>query len=113
MKRGLVIGKFMPLHAGHIALIEFAATQCDELIVSMSFTNEDPIDPTLRFSWIEEIFRNNPIIKPSCSFDDFDDESLDIEKRTVIWGNFIKKKFPKIDVLISSEEYGKPFAEQL
>jgi HTH-type transcriptional repressor of NAD biosynthesis genes len=34
MIRGLVIGKFMPVHNGHIALINFAASQCDELIVS-------------------------------------------------------------------------------
>mgnify|MGYP003834889701 CR=1 FL=1 len=33
MKRGLVIGKFMLVHKGHIALINFAASQCDELIV--------------------------------------------------------------------------------
>jgi HTH-type transcriptional regulator, transcriptional repressor of NAD biosynthesis genes len=31
MKRGLVIGKFMHIHNGHIALIDFAASQCDEL----------------------------------------------------------------------------------
>lgn len=50
MKRALVIGKFMPIHNGHIALIEFAATQADEVIVSMSYTPNDPIDPDLRFT---------------------------------------------------------------
>lgn len=64
MKRGLVIGKFMPLHKGHIALIEFATTKCDELIVSMSYTDTDPIDPRLRFEWIKQQFSNNSRVKP-------------------------------------------------
>ncbi|MCC6288802.1 MAG: adenylyltransferase/cytidyltransferase family protein [Chitinophagaceae bacterium] len=51
MKRGLVIGEFMPLHKGHITLIEFATAQCDELIISMSYTDADAIDPQLRFAW--------------------------------------------------------------
>lgn len=54
MKRGLVIGKFMPIHNGHTALINFAASQCDELIVSMSYTPDDKINPELRFQWIKE-----------------------------------------------------------
>jgi HTH-type transcriptional repressor of NAD biosynthesis genes len=57
MKRGLVIGKFMPLHKGHIALIEFAAALCDELIVSMSYTDNDPIDPQLRLEKIAEHYQ--------------------------------------------------------
>lgn len=64
MTRGLVIGKFMPIHNGHVALITFAASQCDELIVSMSYTLEDKINPDLRFEWIKEIFKNQPKIKP-------------------------------------------------
>ena len=59
MRRGLVIGKFMPVHKGHLALIDFALTQCDELIVSMSYTVKDPILKELHicFGW-RLIFRN-------------------------------------------------------
>ena len=113
MKRGLVIGKFMPLHNGHIALINFAATQCDELIVSMSFTAADPIDAQLRFSWICEIFQHDRNIKPAISCDDFDDDSLPLENRMNRWKEFIERRFPKGDVLISSELYGEPFARAL
>ena len=31
--RGLVVGKFCPLHLGHEHLIEFAATRCTQLLV--------------------------------------------------------------------------------
>jgi len=60
MKRGLVIGKFMPIHNGHIALINFAKAHCDELIVSLSYT---PNDPQLRFNWTKEIFGKELNIK--------------------------------------------------
>lgn len=31
--RGLVVGKFCPLHRGHERLIDFAATRCQQLLV--------------------------------------------------------------------------------
>ncbi|SDC64184.1 AAA family ATPase [Niabella drilacis] len=113
MTRGLVIGKFMPLHKGHIALIKFAAWHCDELIVSMSYSDNDPIDGTLRFSWILEQFSADPKIKPHIIKDDFDDETLPLEDRTRIWAQKMKAVYPPIQVLISSEPYGAPFARHM
>jgi HTH-type transcriptional regulator, transcriptional repressor of NAD biosynthesis genes len=113
MKRGLVIGKFLPIHQGHIALIEFAAVQCDELIVSMSYTLNDAIPAALRFSWIVELFQDNPKIKANLLLDDFDDESLDLPERTRIWADVIRKHYPSIHLLFSSESYGDPFARNL
>lgn len=113
MKRGLAIGKFMPVHKGHLALIDFATKQCDSLIVSMSYTNQDPIPSHIRLQWLQQLLQSNPKIQVEISLDDFDDESLPLVERTKIWAAFIKKRFPKIDVLISSEEYGIPFAQHL
>jgi len=113
MKRGLVIGKFMPLHLGHIALIDFAASHCDELIVSMSYTDKDPIPGPLRHTWIERCFQDRPCIKTAIVKDDFDDESLPMERRTRLWCDFIRRTYPLIDVVFSSESYGEPFAETL
>lgn len=113
MKRGLVIGKFMPVHKGHIALIDFAAGQCDELIVSMSFTPGDPIAADFRFLWLKEIFKNRPAIKLHCVEDDFDNESLPLEERTKVWSDFIRRTYPPVHLLFSSEAYGAPFAKNL
>jgi HTH-type transcriptional regulator, transcriptional repressor of NAD biosynthesis genes len=113
MKHGLVIGKFRPVHQGHIALINFALQYCDELIVSMSYTPTDPIPHSLRFDWLKKIFEINPKIKVEESLDDFDSENLSLNERTKIWARFIEKRFPKIDVVVSSEEYGVPFAQHL
>lgn len=113
MIRGLVIGKFLPIHNGHIAMIEFAARQCDEVIVSMSYTPTDAIDAALRFSWIKEIFKDRPKIKPAIIEDNFDDPSLPLPMRTKQWAVVMQRVYPKIDVLVSSEEYGEPFAQHL
>ncbi len=113
MRSGLVIGKFMPLHLGHIALIHFAASQCDELIVSMTWTHTDVIPGPLRFAWIQEEFKENPKIKPELSPDDFDDESFPLAERMPFWADFIRKRFPTINCIYSSEQYGELLAAQL
>lgn len=113
MTRGLVIGKFLLLHEGHIALIRNAAAQCDELIVSMSYTPADPIDPPLRFSWIAETFRDQPSIHPFMIADDFDNDSLPLPERIKVWAEVMRKTYPPIDILFGSEEYGIPFAKNL
>lgn len=113
MKRGLVIGKFLPLHKGHVALITFAVRQCDELIVSMSFTKNDSIPSPVRLLWLKETFADSPHIKPEMVEDNFDDETLPLVDRTRIWADFIRKRFPPIDMIFSSEEYGDPLAKHL
>lgn len=113
MKRGIVIGKFMPLNKGHIALIHFAARHCDEVIVSMRYTDRDPIPGPQRFKWIKEEFQQQPTIKPEISFDDFDDETLTWDQRILGGGLFLKKRFPAIHYVFSSEEYGPRLAENL
>lgn len=113
MTRALVIGKFMPIHSGHIALIEFTASKADEVIVSMSYTANDSIDPKLRLAWIKGIFKNQPNIIPASIEDNFDHETLALPERTKIWADVISKAYPKIDVVVSSEPYGEPFAVNL
>lgn len=103
----------MPVHNGHRALIDFAKKHCDELIVSMSYTSNDPIEGDLRLSWLKDIFRNRPGIKIEKVVDDFDDESKSLEERTKLWAKFIQKKYPPIDLIITSEDYGEPFAKHL
>ncbi len=113
MKRGLVIGKFMPIHQGHIALINFAASQCDEVIVSMSFTDQDPIPGDGRLSWIKEVFHNQSNIHIHKIKDDFDDDTLPLKERTRIWADRMREVYPTVHLVISSESYGETFAENL
>jgi HTH-type transcriptional regulator, transcriptional repressor of NAD biosynthesis genes len=113
MTRGLVIGKFLPVHNGHVALIRFAASHCDELIVSMSYRNDDPIDPQLRVTWLRNIFACDKNILIGVIADDFDNDTLPWPERTLVWAQVIKKAYPPIHVVVSSEEYGPYFGDSL
>ena len=43
MIKGFIIGKFMPFHKGHEALIEYAKSKCDHLTVLVGFREGEPI----------------------------------------------------------------------
>jgi HTH-type transcriptional repressor of NAD biosynthesis genes len=53
---GLVVGKFAPLHRGHEALIAFAQSQCEQLLV-LSYTNPEfePALPAQRRAWLQAV----------------------------------------------------------
>lgn len=103
----------MPVHKGHLALIEFASKQCDELIVSMSFTNEDPISPNLRKDWLVELLKDLKAINVETIHDNFDNRALDWDARTKTWAEVLTKRYPPIQVVFSSEPYGKFLASHL
>lgn len=110
MTTGLVFGKFMPVHDGHLALIDFARQQCDRLIVSMSYTPADPIPPDSRLAWLTELLAPYPTIEVVAEADDFHDPTLPLWEATKLWASFIGQRFPAVSVFFASEDYGPPLA---
>ena len=51
---GLVIGKFYPLHEGHLALIRFAAEKSDRLSVIVMASQFESVPLASRQSWLQE-----------------------------------------------------------
>ena len=45
---GLVLGKFLPPHRGHVHLCEVAQRMCDELTIVVASLAAEPIDGGLR-----------------------------------------------------------------
>ena len=70
MKKGLIIGKFMPPHEGHRALIEFAASRCDTLTVLVGALKHEPI-PAFAETMAERSFS-----EPFQIMIDYTDEDL-------------------------------------
>jgi HTH-type transcriptional regulator, transcriptional repressor of NAD biosynthesis genes len=56
MASGLVIGKFMPPHAGHQYLIDFARHFVEELTVQVCAVRAEPIPGLLRHAWVRDSF---------------------------------------------------------
>ncbi|KAB7729959.1 AAA family ATPase [Rudanella paleaurantiibacter] len=110
---GLVFGKFMPVHAGHLALIDFALKQCERLTVSMSVTPDDPISPALRERWLRALLADRPGVEVVVVDDDFHDPALPLYEATKSWARFIRQRFPDVDAFFCSEAYGAPLSEHL
>ncbi len=61
MKRGLVFGKFLPLHRGHQLMIETALSQVDDLTIVV-YDSHRPDDDRMpierRLAWLRELYPN-------------------------------------------------------
>src|SRR5215813_14005801 len=60
MRRGLVIGKFMPLHRGHQLVIDAALAECDEVTVvvydSRPAGSFPPMPLETRLGWVTDLY---------------------------------------------------------
>lgn len=113
MKHGLVIGKFLPLHRGHEALIRYAASHCDELTVLLGAKKSEPIPGHLRLKWLWETFRDVPSIHIEYTDDDLPDSQVSSRDVSKVWAGYLAEKFPSVRIIFSSEEYGEFLAEYM
>lgn len=102
----------MPLHTGHLSLISYGLEHCKFITLLLVVTKDEPIEPELRYSWLIEHYKDNPNIKVDVTRRD-NINALPQEKRTGAWCEFIKKEYPNIDCIISSESYGDILADYL
>lgn len=107
MKRGLVIGKFLPLHNGHISLINFAKERCDELVVFAHKGAEDCIDVTVRLGWLYKVFGGDKSITIETNDTLLPESSVPSKDISKVWADYLIKRFPDVNVLFSSEKYGE------
>jgi HTH-type transcriptional repressor of NAD biosynthesis genes len=60
MRRGLVVGKFVPLHRGHQLLIDAALSECDDVSVVVYDTNVPdnplPVSMAKRLGWLRDLY---------------------------------------------------------
>lgn len=112
VKRGFLLGKFLPPHAGHVALIGAAAALVDELTILVCALPGDPIPGKLRLDWMRELF-------PNCRIAYHDDPSTpqkpeDHPKFWQSWSRIVRHHHPEpIDRLFAGEAYGAEMARHL
>lgn len=101
MTHGVVIGKFYPLHLGHVRLIEFALQQVDHLNIILCSQPEQSPTGNQRQGWLSELF---PTAKIHHTPDDLPEAPEPWAHRTL---QILSS--PPTHV-ISSESYGEPYA---
>jgi HTH-type transcriptional repressor of NAD biosynthesis genes len=108
---GFVVGKFMPLHAGHIFLLETAQARCQKLTVLIFMQPDDPIPGDIRLGWITEKFPDADVI---CNADILPRDQSG-SKFWDIWMKSIEEHCQdrKFEAVFSSETYGQRLARDL
>lgn len=115
-ERGLVLGKFMPPHAGHVAMIDFALQYCREVVVMVCVSNKEQIGPQVRLAWMKDCFQSNPRVQIELVEYDEDvlpNSSVSSREISALWAAYIRDHFAGIELFVSSEPYGDYVAEFL
>jgi HTH-type transcriptional regulator, transcriptional repressor of NAD biosynthesis genes len=125
-RRGLVVGKFAPLHRGHELLIRRALDECDQVVVVSYQRPELPGYPAeLRERWLAELFpqatrlvltneRLRALLPPGAGPIEVpaNDAPATVDRR---FCGFLCREVlgVTVDAVFSSEDYGEGFAREL
>lgn len=109
-KKGFVLGKFLPPHAGHQHLVRSAMAQTEELTVLVCTIRKEPIPGYLRYQWMCHLFPDTRIVHVTDEVPSYPHEHPDFEE---IWTALLKREVPGTEVFFSSEDYGEDVARWL
>ncbi len=108
---GFVLGKFMPLHAGHEHLLQVANKLSERLTILVCSLPADPIPGDLRVVWVRERFPEANVVHLR---DVIPQEPREHPAFWQIWRETIRRLVPEsIDTVFASEEYGWQLASEL
>ena len=101
-RTGVVVGKFLPVHAGHLLLLETAARQCTRLTVFVCRKPGEEPSADRRAGWLRELL---PAIEVRVVDDLYDPGDSGLWARlTIGWLGYAP------EVCFTSEAYGPPWA---
>jgi NadR type nicotinamide-nucleotide adenylyltransferase len=110
-RRGFLLGKFMPPHAGHLHLIDEAAKRCDELTILVCTLARDPIPGDFRFRWMLELRGQHRLVHVTDEVPSYPEEH---PRFWEIWEDLLRRVLPAdVDVVFTSESYGDEIARRL
>jgi NadR type nicotinamide-nucleotide adenylyltransferase len=111
VKRGFLLGKFMPPHAGHVRLCETALRLVDELTILVCWLPSDRIPGALRLEWMKALFPTARVIGHGEPVPQAPDAHPDFWP---IWRGIVKAAHPEpIDFVFAGELYGLRLAEEV
>lgn len=118
---GLVIGKFYPVHAGHLNLVRTALSRCENVTVQVLYATQESIPAELRAQWLREELPGAHIITG------LDDAPVDYGSEAA-WQEHIStmqdlldthpgvgcggRAFGPVDAVFTSDVYGEEMARR-
>ena len=108
MKRGLILGRFQPLHMGHLSLFESVIDDENELLICIGSSNEkrtenNPYNSLERTKMIKSVLSNY-----DCKYDIF--EIPDINNNE-LYVKHLESMVPKFDLVYSGNNLVKMLFE--
>ncbi len=111
MTRGLVLGKFLPPHSGHLYLIDVATRYADEVFVVVEHVRGEPIDSALRHAWMRELAPRAEVLHLRDENPQSPEEHPHFWE---LWRESLTRILPApVDLVFASESYGPKLAEIL
>lgn len=110
--KALVLGKMLQFHAGHEALINFARSKADEVLVLLCKSDADNRPVEQRERWLSETFGNTIDLVPF----DYAAEGLDGGEESdrgisEAWARWVDENHPEVDIIVGSEDYVRYMAD--
>ena len=110
-RSGLILGKFLPPHAGHLHLIETALTMVEELTVLVCSLEREPIPGEQRVTWLRALV---PAARVVLLAEELPSEPKDDPRFWELWMDAIARSLGfSPDLVFTSEDYGDELAGRL
>ncbi|MBI2473964.1 AAA family ATPase [Candidatus Uhrbacteria bacterium] len=111
-EHGLVFGKFLGLHNGHLHLLRFARASCNRLTIIVCTLPDEPIPGAIRYQWVKDCFPDAIVIHHDDILPQQPEEHANFWN---IWRESIQEHCEEkdFDALFGSEDYGWRMAEEL
>ena len=111
MRHGVVLGKFMPPHLGHVHLCETARQLVDRLTILVCWLPDDPIPGPVRLGWMQGLFPDCRVVGHDAVVPQSPEESPDFWP---IWRGIVRAAHPEpVDMIFAGEDYGLRLAREL
>jgi len=108
---GMLLGKFLPPHVGHVFLGEFAQNYVEHLTIIVGSLEREPIPGKLRFEWMKKLFPNSNVVHLDKELPQEPSEHPDFWN---IWRTELQQILPSPpEFIFASEEYGHKLAKEL
>ena len=110
MTHGLVIGKFYPPHAGHLALVRAAQARCDRVTVQVLASSAESLPGEVRAAWLREELPGARVVHG------LDDHPVDYADPAA-WDAHVDVirglLDAPVDLVVTSDSYGGELARRL
>jgi NadR type nicotinamide-nucleotide adenylyltransferase len=108
---GLILGKFLPPHAGHLYAVRLAENFVERLTVLVCSISREPIPGALRYAWMRELFPQARVVHVT---EELPQEPQEHPQFWDIWRHTVlRAAVEPIDYVFASEHYGQRLADEV